>query len=387
LYNIPNRPVFDLLTGALFVVGVVIALKRWRDVKSAFLLVWLGVGLIPSLITWPAGSNNHTLMAQPVIFMLAGWGTDRVAARWPKIAPILIALLLGFTTARSVIDYFGGWALLPAVRAEHQAGIATLAAQIDQRSGDHPVVFSSGAVTHWEPWSVTTFRLTAPIGYTATRWFDARSSFIFPQGQTDLTLINAALDDQPAPLDARLIEDLFPIVEPIAASSDVYSATHLVSSLNTRLITLTQAEVHWPSGTPISSSVSLPVAFDDRLELIGYEVRRPIVEPGKNIRLTTYWRAKDRGVEPLSFFVHVLDEQGRLAAQWDGYSYAPYYVQPGDIIAQVHFIPLPANLAAGQYRLQLGLYQSSTGDRLPITVGGQAIADRVLLQTVEVKQH
>jgi len=387
LYNIPNRPVFDLLTGALFVVGVVIALKRWRDVKSAFLLVWLGVGLIPSLITWPAGSNNHTLMAQPVIFMLAGWGTDRVAARWPKIAPILIALLLGFTTARSVIDYFGGWVLLPAVRAEHQAGIATLAAQIDQRSGDHPVVFSSGAVTHWEPWSVTTFRLTAPIGYTATRWFDARSSFIFPQGQTDLTLINAALDDQPAPLDARLIEDLFPIVEPIAASSDAYSATHLVSSLNTRLITLTQAEVHWPSGTPISSSVSLPVAFDDRLELIGYEVRRPIVEPGKNIRLTTYWRAKDRGVEPLSFFVHVLDEQGRLAAQWDGYSYAPYYVQPGDIIAQVHFIPLPANLAAGQYRLQLGLYQSVTGDRLPITVGGQAIADRVLLQTVEVKQH
>jgi 4-amino-4-deoxy-L-arabinose transferase-like glycosyltransferase len=386
LYNIPHRPVFDLLAGALFVVGVAAALKRWREVKSACLLAWLGVGLIPSLVTWPAGSNNHTLMAQPVIFMLAGLGTDRVAARFPKIAPILIALLLGLTTARSTIDYFGGWVSLPAVRGEHQAGIAAVAAQIDRVSNDRPVVFSSGAVTHWEPWSVTTFRLTAPIGYTATRWFDARSSFIFPQGQTDLMLINPALDDQPAPLDSRLIEDLFPLVEPIATNSAAYSATHLISSLNTRLITLSQAEVQWPIGMPISRSVSLPVAFDDRLELIGYEVRKPIVEPGKNIRLTTYWRAQDRGTEPLSFFVHVLDGQGRTAAQWDGYNYSPQYVQPGDIIAQVHFIPIPADFSEGQYRLQLGLYHSLTGDRIPVTIDGQPLSDRLWLQTVEVKK-
>ncbi len=236
---------------------------------------------------------------------------------------------------------------------------------------------------HWNPWSVTAFRLTAPIGYTATRWFDARSAFIFPQGQTDLTLINPALDDQPAPLDSRLIEDLFPVVEPITTSSTIYSATHLVSSLQTRLITLTQAEV----SVPISQAVTLPIAFDDQLDLIGYEVRKPIVQAGKNIRLTTYWRAKDRSVEPLSFFVHVLDEQGNLAAQWDGYNYSPYYVQPGDIIAQVHFIPIPANFAEGTYRLQLGLYHSLTGERVPIVVDGQPITDRVLLQTVEIARQ
>ena len=385
LYNIPHRPVFDLLTGALFVVGAVIALKRWREVKSAFLLAWLAVGLIPSVLTWPAGSNNHTLMAQPVIFMLAGLGTDRVAARFPKIAPILIALLLGLTTARAAIDYFGGWTSLAAVRTEHQAGIAAIAPHVADLSSERPVVFSSGAVTHWEPWSVTTFRMTAPIGYTATRWFDARSSFVFPQGQTDLTLINAALDDQPAVLDSRLIEDLFPVVEPLPASSNIYRATHLVSSLNTRLVTLTQARVSWPIGTPISQSAVLPLAFDHQLELIGYEVRKPIVQPGKNIRLTTYWRAKDRGLDPLSFFVHVLDEQGRLVEQWDGYSYDPRYVQPGDIIAQVHFIPVSTQLAEGIYRLQLGLYHSVTSERIPITIAGQAIADRVTLQPIEVR--
>jgi len=282
----------------------------------------------------------------------------------------------------SLYDYFNRWATADPVRRKHQAGVVAVAQQIDQLPADRPIVFSSGAVMHWNPWSVTAFRLTAPIGYTATRWFDARSAFIFPQGETNLTLINPALDDQPAPLDGRLIEDLFPIVEPLPIGGAVYSATHLVSNLNTRLITLIQAEV----SAPISQAVTLPVAFEDQLELIGYEVRKPVVQAGKNIRLTTYWRARDRSVEPLSFFVHVLDEQGNLVTQWDGYHYSPYYVQPGDILAQVHFIPIPADFVAGTYRLQLGVYHSLTGERVPIVIDGQPITDRVLLQPIEVRQ-
>jgi len=140
------------------------------------------------------------------------------------------------------------------------------------------------------------------------------------------------------------------------------------------------------SAGPISPAVSLPLDFGDRLEFIGYEVRKPVVEPGKNIRLTTYWRAKDRGLEPLSFFVHALDTQGNIAAQWDGYTYSPYYVQPGDILAQVHFISIPANFAEGMYRLQLGLYHSLTGERVPIVIAGQPISDQIWLQTIEIRR-
>ena len=385
LYNIPNRPVFDVLTGLVFVLAVLISLRRWRQPAYAFVLIWLFVGLVPPMVTWPAASNSHGILAQTPAFLLAAIGLEALAVRWPRGGTALVVVVLIIFSVVSLTDYFGRWATAETVRRENQAGIAAVAAQIDRLPNDRPVVFSSGAVTHWNPWSVTTFRLTAPIGYTATRWFDARSSFIFPQGQTDLTLINAALDAQPAPLDSRLIEDLFPTVEPLSGG-ETYSATHLISSLNTRLITLTQASVSWPLGTPISRSISLPVAFGDRLELIGYEVRKPIVEPGKNIRLTTYWRALNRGTEPLSFFVHVLDAQGNITAQWDGYTYSPYYVQPGDIIAQVHFIPIPANFAEGQYHLQLGVYQSQTGDRIPIMMDGQAISDRIWLQTIDVRK-
>jgi hypothetical protein len=386
LYNIPNRPVFDLLTGAIFLLAVILSLRRLRQPAYAFLLVWLLAGILPAMLTWPAASNSHNFLAQTPAFLLAALGLNAVAQRWPRYGSVLLGVTLAVFFTVSLHDYFNRWATNDSVRREHQADLVQIARSIDRLPADRPIVFSSGAVMHWNPWSVTAFRLTAPIGYTATRWFDARSSFIFPRGQTDLTLINAAQDDQPAPLDGRLIEDLFPIVEPLPTASGLYSATHLISSLNTRLITLTQASVTWPIGTSISPAISLPLDFGNQLELIGYEVRKPIVQAGKNIRLTTYWRARDRGLEPLSFFVHVLDQQGRIAAQWDGYTYSPYYVQAGDIIVQVHFIPIPENFAEGTYRLQLGLYHSLTGERLPITVNGQAVADHLLLQTIEIQR-
>jgi hypothetical protein len=43
-------------------------------------------------------------------------------------------------------------------------------------------------------------------------------------------------------------------------------------------------------------------------------------------------------------------------------------------------------LAEGVYRLQLGLYHSRTGQRLPIMLEGEPVTDRVWLQTVEIKK-
>ncbi|HET7377752.1 MAG TPA: hypothetical protein VFK30_13650, partial [Anaerolineae bacterium] len=213
-----------------------------------------------------------------------------------------------------------------------------------------------------------------------------RSSFIFPQGATDLTLINSANDTAPAQLDSRLIEDLFPIVEPSPLATMYFSATHLVSQLNTRLMTLTQSSVALPLDAKLTQVISLPIAFGDHADLIGYEVRKTSVQPGKNIRLTTYWRAKNIGLRPLSTFTHVLNDRGEIAAQWDGLTIDQHYIQAGDIIVQVHFIALPPNFPEGIYRLQLGLYDLESGARVPIEIEGQAIADRILLQSITVQK-
>ena len=406
LYNIPDRPVFDLVTGVIFYFALFVCFRRRKQSPYAFVLIWLVAGLLPSMLTWPAASNSHGILAQTPAFLIAAIGIDVVAtsilsgvsrlsetqskdaktvkSRGRLFEVAFIGVVLAFQSIVSINDYFNRWATDPNVKVEHAADITQTAQYFGQNPVEAPLVFSSGDVTHWNPWSVTTFRLSAPLDYSNARWFDARSSFIFPQGKTDLTLINAAHDDAPAPLDGRLIEDLFPIVEPSPLATSTFSATHVVSSLNTRLITLTQASVSWPDG----SAAHLPLDFGNKLQLIGYDVRKSIVQPGKNIRLTTYWRAENPGLEPLSFFVHVLDAQGNSAAQWDGYNYSPFYVQPGDIIVQVHFIPIRPDFAEGDYRLELGLYfaQQLNSPRIPIIRDGQTKADRVLLQSVVIQK-
>jgi len=47
-YSIPDRPLFDPLTSLLFFAGLLIALRRIHKAKYAYILVWLGVTLLPS---------------------------------------------------------------------------------------------------------------------------------------------------------------------------------------------------------------------------------------------------------------------------------------------------------------------------------------------------
>jgi hypothetical protein len=46
---------------------------------------------------------------------------------------------------------------------------------------------------------------------------------------------------------------------------------------------------------------------------------------------------------------------------------------PGEIIADAYSLPLPADLPAGEYRLIVGFYNPTTGERLPTTLGSNFV--------------
>ena len=79
------------------------------------------------------------------------------------------------------------------------------------------------------------------------------------------------------------------------------------------------------------------------------------------IQLT--WFVKGPG-EPLSAFVHLVDEVGAIIAQDDGPpggAYTPYSRwSPGLILHSTHNITVPASLPPGNYRLIAGLYYPAT---------------------------
>jgi hypothetical protein len=122
-----------------------------------------------------------------------------------------------------------------------------------------------------------------------------------------------------------------------------------------------------------AGAMALPVSFGDTAALIGYQINRV----GNDLTLITYWRAGDHIVTPLQMFVHVLDANGAIVAQADRLDASPDSWQPGDVIAQVHRLNVPA--AAQPVQLAVGLYQPETGERLPVRVDGQVIDQRLLL--------
>lgn len=85
------------------------------------------------------------------------------------------------------------------------------------------------------------------------------------------------------------------------------------------------------------------------------------------------WRVVRQPTQPAKLFVHLINSGGQIVAQSDlaplqGQSDIQSW-QPGEAYQDLHSLPLPANLAAGRYSVQIGLYNPSNGQR--VLVEGQ----------------
>jgi hypothetical protein len=144
--------------------------------------------------------------------------------------------------------------------------------------------------------------------------------------------------------------------------------------------------------SPAGVSLELPssanrqvVDFGGRIRLLGFDA--PFTQPGDGQPLVVrlYWQTVVSMKEDYSIFVHLLNGDDKIVAQNDhqpkGGMYPTSVWDPGEVVADEFSITLPDDLAAGQYRLAIGMYLLSTGERLP--AGPQN--NRVLLyQTITV---
>jgi hypothetical protein len=99
----------------------------------------------------------------------------------------------------------------------------------------------------------------------------------------------------------------------------------------------------------------------------------------------TYWRATTDGGTPLKLFVQVLDDAGNVRAQYDGLDVPVIGWREGDLLAQLHTLSLPEDLAPGRYWVQLGVYETQTTKRLPVLLDGTPVGSRLLLPPLEVR--
>jgi len=132
------------------------------------------------------------------------------------------------------------------------------------------------------------------------------------------------------------------------------------------------------------------VNLGDEVTFLGYDLEAEVVKPGDNLRLTLYWQARREMAEWYKVFTHLLDDEDRIWAQQDSVPVAG--MRPttgwvkGEVIVDEYELTIDPDAPGGDYLLEVGMYEESTGQRLSVlNEEGQAVGDRILLEKVKIK--
>jgi hypothetical protein len=107
--------------------------------------------------------------------------------------------------------------------------------------------------------------------------------------------------------------------------------------------------------------------------LVGYDLSTASILPGSTLPITLHWQALGATDRPYTVFVHLVDETGAIRGYGDGEPGGGQFPttgwQAGEHIADAHPVTVVADALAGTYRLDVGLYDPETGQRLLTTEG------------------
>ena len=135
--------------------------------------------------------------------------------------------------------------------------------------------------------------------------------------------------------------------------------------------------------------VSVEAQFAQHVVLKGYELSTDEAAPGDSIEVTLYWQDIQAMIEDFSIFVHLVDDNGVILAQYDVYpgqgNYPTTFWQLGDLFADTIMLDIPeGTYTPNEASVVVGLYRLEDGTRLPVSVEGTIVGDSVELGSVSL---
>lgn len=165
----------------------------------------------------------------------------------------------------------------------------------------------------------------------------------------------------------------------------------IVGNSDRPLASLTEVEVvagRPHTMTPWRAPIELKATWGQSIRILGYEPFVTRVAPGDRLSLTVYWQALSAMQESYTVFIHLLDENQLIHGQVDsvpGMGTLPTTSWiPGEYLRDTYSFVVNADAQEGTYRLEMGIYNAQTGQRLPVRIEGQAEAKDHLLLPEEI---
>jgi hypothetical protein len=89
--------------------------------------------------------------------------------------------------------------------------------------------------------------------------------------------------------------------------------------------------------------------------------------------LLTTWRVDGPLADPLKLFVHLLDVDGQVIGNGDRLDVSVASLHTGDVFIQLNRLPRPTDAVCAPCRIELGLYNPVTNERLPASTGDHSV--------------
>jgi hypothetical protein len=161
-------------------------------------------------------------------------------------------------------------------------------------------------------------------------------------------------------------------------------------------LTIRQRETVFLTAEDMTIANRVDAPFQDGIRLLGYEVAAAAARPGETIALTLYWSSDGDVDRRYKVFTHLLGDVFNAAGgnflwgQADNEPAAntrPTTTWRGaEVIVDEYAIPIAPDAPPGQYRIEIGLYDPVTGQRLPVLgADGVPAADHLLLTDITIE--
>jgi len=123
------------------------------------------------------------------------------------------------------------------------------------------------------------------------------------------------------------------------------------------------------------------VVLGERVRLLGYNIESGF-RPGDNIHLTLFWQCLEEMEQSYTVFTHLVDAGDNIVAQKDNPPVDGFYStikwKVGEIVRDQYDLPIPQDVASGEYRFKLGMYLVETGERLKAVRGDEPLPENAV---------
>jgi hypothetical protein len=368
-HNVPLRPVFDPVLSVFFLLGLILCLRRFRqNAEHAFVLIWLAVMLLPTILAEGAPHFLRSVGILPVAFVVPAIGLDSLWRFLENKSPALVAvgamaLVLMFGLGDTIVDYFGDHAASKYLRYNFETAAVDLATQANRFLGTgwdgtglvaRQNMLSSGRHLYiadrlWRDWASVRFLVPPSPNLTILRESDKLAS----NSSDEVMLILWPYEEYNQYLTLLPIDSTIVVQEGSLERGDLEKEARLL------YITFTATPATIPSGES-------PARFEKGLTLVGHRLTTVLPQ---ELRLSLLWRAEAEIETDYTVFVH-LTRDDTILAQDDSFPAGGYYPtslwRVGDIVDDEHTLTLPEPYDPTKHKLIVGFYQLETLDRLQV---------------------